>query len=137
MQDLYGKGYHLHVDNWYTSEKLFDHLERNGTTACGTGRLSRLKVPPSLKRQEMKKGDHAFCRNENLLMACYTDKKEIYFLDTIHEVKTKRAPKRGRKDLGGSKLSLVNDCNKYMGCVDHNNAFLDNYTSVRKLIIGQ
>ena len=28
-QDLYGKGYHTYVDNWYTSEKLFDHLERN------------------------------------------------------------------------------------------------------------
>ena len=27
MADLYGKGYHLYVDSWYTSEKLFRHLE--------------------------------------------------------------------------------------------------------------
>ena len=27
MQDLFGKGYHLYTDNWYTSEKLFNHLE--------------------------------------------------------------------------------------------------------------
>ena len=40
MQDLYGKGYHLYFNNWYTSEKLFDHLERNETAACGTARLN-------------------------------------------------------------------------------------------------
>ena len=59
-QDFHGKSYHLCVDNWYTNEKLFDHLERNGTVACVTARLNRLKVPSSLKRQEMKKDDHTF-----------------------------------------------------------------------------
>ena len=111
MQKLYGKGYHLYVDNWYTSEKLFDYLKRDGTAACGTARLNRLKVHPSLKRHEVKKGDHALRQIEKLLMVRYKDKKEIYFLDTINEVKTERAPKRGRGDLGGSKLSLVNDYN--------------------------
>ena len=43
----------------------------------------------------MKKGDHAFRRNENLLMVRYKDKKEICPLHTIHEVKTERAAKRG------------------------------------------
>ena len=62
---------------------------------CGTPRLNRLKVPPSPKSQEMKKGDHAFRQNKNFLMLQYKDKKEIYFLDTIHEVKTKRDPKIG------------------------------------------
>ena len=110
MQDLYGKGYHLYVDNGYTSEELFDHLEQNGTAACGTARLNRLKVSASLK-----KGDHAFRRNVNLLMVCYKDRKEMYLLDTIHEVKIERVPKRGREDLFRSKLSLANDYNKYMG----------------------
>lgn len=126
MQDLFGKGYHLYVS------KLFDHLERNGTAACGTARLNRLKVSPSLKKQEMKKGDHAFCRNKNLLMARYKDKKKIYILDTIHEVKTERAPARAQEDLGRSKLSLVNDYNKYMGGADRNDALNGNCTSVRK-----
>ena len=34
----------------------------------------------------MKKGDHAFRENENLLMVCYKDERKIYFLNTIHEV---------------------------------------------------
>ena len=53
------------------------------------------------------------------------------FLDKIHEVKTERAPKGGREDLDGSKLSLVNNYNKYMDSVDRND-LICNYMSVRK-----
>ena len=34
MSDLYGNGYHLYVDNWYTSERLFKHLSENGTVVA-------------------------------------------------------------------------------------------------------
>ena len=47
-------------------------------------------------------------------------------------MKTERAPKRGREDLGWLKLSLVNDYDKYIGGVDCNDALIGNYTSVRK-----
>ena len=33
LADLYGKGYHLYINNLYTSEKLVYHLEENRTTA--------------------------------------------------------------------------------------------------------
>ena len=36
MKDLYGKGCHLYIDNLYTSEKLFHHLQVNGKAACST-----------------------------------------------------------------------------------------------------
>ena len=42
MKDLYGKGYQLYTDNWYTSGKLFSHLQVNGTAACGTEMPNRL-----------------------------------------------------------------------------------------------
>ena len=73
-----------------------------------------------------------FLSRWKLVMVCYKDKKETYFLNTIHEVKMESGPKRGREDLSGSKLSLVNDCNKYMGGVDCNDALIGNYTSMRK-----
>ena len=45
MPDLHNQGYHVYMDNWYTSEKLFTHLETNNTAACGTARQNRLKPP--------------------------------------------------------------------------------------------
>ena len=56
MSELCNKGYHLYTDNWYTSEKLFKHLEANGTPACGTARKNRLSVPPFLKSTKITKG---------------------------------------------------------------------------------
>ena len=43
--NLYGKGHHLYIDNWYTGEKLFNHLQLNGTAASGTGMSNRFKGP--------------------------------------------------------------------------------------------
>ena len=36
MNELFGKGHKLFVDNPYTSEKLFTYFKENGTTVCGT-----------------------------------------------------------------------------------------------------
>ena len=132
MSDLYGNGYHLYVDNWYTSERLFKHLSENGTVACGNAIGNRLMVPQSLKEEPLEKGDYAFRRNGNVLMVRYKDKKEIYLLSAIHEIKMEKLPKRGRDELSPSKLSLVNDYNKYMEGVDQNDGLIGNYTCVRK-----
>ena len=68
MSDLYGNGYHLQVDNWYISKRLFKHLSENGTVTCGTAVGNRLMVPQSLKEEPLEKGDYAFRRNGNMLM---------------------------------------------------------------------
>ena len=56
MSSLYNQGYHLYIDNWYTSEKLFRHLESEGTVAWGTPMGHRLKIPESLKEERLEKG---------------------------------------------------------------------------------
>ena len=55
MSDPFGKGYKLHVDIWYISEKLFIYLEENGTAACGTARANRLQLPKSFKKKPLQK----------------------------------------------------------------------------------
>ena len=76
-----------------------------------------LKVSPSLKTKPLERGQHSFRRNQNMLMMRYKDKKEIYFLSTIHEANTVRVTKRGRSGISASKLTLVYDYKKNMGGV--------------------
>ena len=71
MSDLFDKGYHLHIDNWYTSEKLLNFLRDRHTIACGTAMGNRIKAPKSLKDQPLGKGEWAFRRNDNLVMVRY------------------------------------------------------------------
>ena len=68
MADLYGKGCHLYVDNWYTSEKLLRHLEENGTAACGTEMGQTLTIPESMKEDSLSKGEYTYPRDDNMLM---------------------------------------------------------------------
>ena len=41
MEDLLGKGYHVYVDNCYTSKVLSTYLYEHNTAACGSARKSR------------------------------------------------------------------------------------------------
>ena len=56
MSDLFDFGYKMHIDNWYTSKKLFRYLEENGTGACGAARTNRLKIPRSFIKEPLEKG---------------------------------------------------------------------------------
>ena len=52
----------------------------------------------------------------------------------MHGIKIERLPKRGREEAAASKLSLVDDYNKFMGGVHRNDALIGNYSSVRKTL---
>ena len=121
MSDLFDKGYHLYIDNWYTSEKLLNVLRDRDTVVCRIAMGNRIKAPKSLK-------DHFFY----LLMVRYKDKKEISFLSAIYDMQTERMPKQGRGELASSNLNLVNDYNANMGAIDRNNGLIGNYTCARK-----
>ena len=97
MSDLFDKGYHLYINNWYTSEKKLNFLRDQDTLASGTAMGNRIKAPKSLKDQLLEKGEWAFQRNGNLLMVRHTDEKEIFFLSTIHGMETERMPKTGAR----------------------------------------
>ena len=68
MSELYNKSYHVYMDNWYTSLKLFQHLESNGTPACGTAQRDQIMPPQSLHNESLKRGEGAFRRIVNVMM---------------------------------------------------------------------
>ena len=79
-------------------------------------------------------GHFRFGRSGNLLLVRYEDKKEIYFLSLIHGIKIERVQKRCKEETATSKLSLVNDYNKFMGGVNRNDSLIGNYSSVWKTL---
>ena len=126
MSYLYGKGYHLYVDNWYIDEKLFRHLEDNGTAACGTAMGHRLTVPKSMREESLNKGEYIYHRDDNMLMIRLRDKKEIYFLSTIHNTAVSNTNKKNNDGEIVSKVTLVQDYNKNVVGVDRNDALISN-----------
>ena len=60
MSDLFGKGYHLHVGNWYTSVNLARNLLDNKTLMCGAAMPRRIEYPKSMKEVNLKRGESTF-----------------------------------------------------------------------------
>ena len=48
VSTLFGKGYHLYVENYYTSVPLFSHLFDHGIGACDTVRSNCRAYPSGL-----------------------------------------------------------------------------------------
>ena len=127
LSDLLGLGYKLFVDNWYTSEALFDYLYENKTCSV---RKNRLKLPKSVTNEKLGRGQFTFRRKENMLVACYQDKKEIFQLSAMHKADIVNVRKRSKGDV--QKPKVIHDYNQKMGEVDKNDAMTGNYSCIRK-----
>ena len=60
------------------------------------------------------------------------DKKDVYFLTTVHKPQEVNTHKQNRNGDVVMKQDLVHSYNQYMGGVDKNDAVLSNYSAVRK-----
>lgn len=134
IEELLGKGYHLYLDNWYTSHRLFEYLFQHKTVACGTMRKIRAKFPATFTSEKLQKGECVSVSNGSIMALKLRDKKEVYFLSSIHKRETVLTKKNDREGKPIKKERLVNDYNKFMGGVDKNDAVIGNYSSVRKCL---
>ena len=130
LSDLLGLNYKLLVDNWYMNETLFDYLYESKTSAVGTVRKNRLKLPESVTNEKLGRGQFTLRRKENMLVVRYQDKKEIYLLLTMHKADIVNVRKRSHGDV--QKLIVIHDYNKKVGVVGKNDAMIGNYSCVRK-----
>ena len=55
MRDLCDMIYRLHINNWYTEERLCQYLRENETVGCCTAMDYRLKFPKLFKVQPLAK----------------------------------------------------------------------------------
>ncbi|KAF3859033.1 hypothetical protein F7725_021432 [Dissostichus mawsoni] len=83
-----GRGYHLFVDNFYTSPKLFTDLFARGFVACGTFRDNRKNVPKSKLNaltSKSPRGSIRWLREKELLFVKWMDTREVSVCSTIHQ----------------------------------------------------
>ncbi|XP_023235633.1 piggyBac transposable element-derived protein 4-like [Centruroides sculpturatus] len=75
MEDLLDKGYHLGVDNYYSSVYLFEYLVRHSTDVTGTVRKTRKELPQDVILSKLKKGETSVRYKDKLMMIKWKDTK--------------------------------------------------------------
>ena len=129
VKPLYGKGYCINMDNFFSSSELFETLCENGTDAVGTIRANKKDVPKQLIQHKLKKGELKALHNGRLMLLKWKDKKGVHIMSTFHDTSVKEV---GRQDARKIKPIVCCDYNDTMCGVDLSDCFLSSYPSARK-----
>ena len=132
IQSLWGKGYHVYCDRYYTSPQLLHCLKLLDTCCTGTCMTNRKGFPKQLVKskaegRKLKQGDFEWvrCHTTGIVATRWMDKKPIYFLsnglapESSTPLTVKRVTKTGEKKEVPATPSVV-VYNKKMGGVDLN-----------------
>ena len=90
VNHLKNQGYHLYMDNFYTSPALLYELHKDfRIQSCGTVRVNSIGYPEELKSLKPKdlgeRGTSRTLVSGKLLAMAWKDKKVVHFLSTIHQ----------------------------------------------------
>lgn len=81
---LLDNGYHVYMDNYYSSPELCHELYMRSTFCCGTVRKNRKGLPLAVSEAKLNKGDGVFRQNGPTLAIRWCDKRAVYIISTIH-----------------------------------------------------
>ncbi|XP_068098284.1 piggyBac transposable element-derived protein 4-like [Hyperolius riggenbachi] len=129
LNPLLHQGYHVYLDNFYTSVPLFKFLFSVQTGTCGTVRANRKGLPPQVVNKKLCRGESYALRSEELLALKFHDKREVMMLSTIHTEATVLATSRTEQR---TKPEAIVAYNKNMGAVDLSDQVLAPYLLRRR-----
>ncbi|XP_028979835.1 piggyBac transposable element-derived protein 4-like [Esox lucius] len=136
-----GSGYHVYLDNYYSSPKLFKDLFDIKMGACGTMREGRQGFPKSTENALTKKsprGTLRWIREGSLLFVKWKDARDVLMGSTIHQVYGGETSKRKKKINGKWSVesipvpTAISQYNKYMGGVDLSDQLITYFSAHRK-----
>lgn len=138
------QGYHLYVDNFYTSVTLFKDLFTRGVGATGTIRENRRDFPENLKDSKVwakgkNRGSIRWGRDPPCLALQWLDNKVVSMLTTIDNANVKMQATRKVKSAHGGWSStvvpqpaVIGNYNQYMNAVDRSDQILGTNNVHRK-----
>ena len=143
MHNYLNQGYHLFVDNSYTSMTLAKHLFERGTLLTGTILDSRRDFPASLKKGKewgkgKPKGTMRWVRDAPVLALQWVDNKVVSMITTSGNANETNQVRRKRKTGGTWNATAVQQpevfhmYNQYMNAVDRSDQILATHNVQRK-----
>ena len=137
------QGYHLFVDNFYTSVTLFKDLYTQGVLATGTIMETRRDFPVGLKNSKewskgRERGSMRWERDPPCLALQWVDNKVVSVLTTIDNANEHGQVNRKTKTAGVwstkvvSQPKAVSNYNKYINAVDRSDQILATNNVLRK-----
>ncbi|XP_071337656.1 piggyBac transposable element-derived protein 4-like [Trachinotus anak] len=139
-----GTGYHVYMDSFHTSPKLFMDLFACKFGACGTYRESRKNCPRSTVNALTKtapRGTYRWIRDGPLLFVKWMDTDEVSVCSTVHTAYTGDVVQRRVKSRRGGWTtksfpcpSPVMEYNKFMGGEDSPDQLIQYYTTQHKTL---
>ncbi|CAK9832660.1 PiggyBac transposable element-derived protein 4 [Anthophora retusa] len=138
MSNYHMKGYHVTVDNFFTSIPLARSLYEKNTFLSGTIRSNRKHIPSQLKRK-LEVGEYKYLRNREMLLLAYKEKKSqrknVLLLSTHGTAANKTSLIRRRnQEMEVEKPALVHVYNKYMGGIDVSDMMVYSYLDERRTV---
>ena len=146
MTPYFNQGYHLYVDNFYTSVTLFKDLFPRGVGATGTIRENQRDFPENLKDSKVwakgkDRGSVQWRRDPPCLALQWLDNKVVSMLTTIGNGNVKKQATRKAKTARGGwtktdvpQPGVIANYNKYMNAVDRSDQILGTNTVHRKCV---
>ena len=129
--DLLSQGYHLSLDNYFTSPQLFLDLFADNTSATGTVRRNRKGLPKLLLKEKLANRESKARRKGPLLCIVYKDNSKVPVLLSTKDIHTQQHVRNARgRDI--VRPAVINRYNKCMGGVDCSDAMLYAYLAERR-----
>ena len=128
------KNHHVYFDNFFSSPKLLQDLQNEGTCACSTVRAGRVGLPPSSRRKLKREGEMICEEKGNLVYTKWHDKCDVNILSTNFDPLAPKTVKERRKrngDVRVEKPACVDLYNNSMGGVDRSDQLRSYYSACR------
>ena len=123
--------HHVYFDNFYTSLKLIQDLEKSKTLSCGIVKIDCGEFPLDFQKSKMARVECKHLVQGNALAVKWMDKKEVHVMSFIHGISYENIKRRG-EDKECRKAYLICQYNTLMSGVDKCDQYLSTYSINRR-----